>query len=249
MGSIEDVEVADRVHRLNDGIVDFYLVEEGGRLTLVDAGGARHWALFLATLGSIGRRLDDLEAIVLTHAHSDHTGFAERARTEAGAAVHVHTADTEAARTGKTGKSEAGYGRYLLRLEAYKTLFTLSRAGALKIVPIEVVSSFDDGQTIDVPGRPRVVHVPGHTQGSCSILLEDRRALVSGDCLVTRNPFTGRVGPQIMPAGLNEDSAGALRSLDAVANLPADTILPGHGDPWTGEMAEAVRLAKLAGLS
>jgi glyoxylase-like metal-dependent hydrolase (beta-lactamase superfamily II) len=243
------VEVADRVHRLHDGIVDFYLVEEGGRLTLVDAGGSRHWGLFLETVASIGRRLEDLDAIVLTHAHSDHTGFAERARTEADAVVHVHTADTEAARTGRTGKAEVGYGRYLLRLEAYRTLFTLGRAGALKIVPIEVVSAFDDGRTIDVPGKPRAVHVPGHTEGSCAILLEDRRAVVTGDCLVTRNPFTGRVGPQIMPAGLNEDSALALRSLDALAAVPAETILPGHGDPWTGEMGEAVRLARAAGRS
>jgi len=243
------VEVADRVHRLHDGIVNFYLVEEGGRLVLVDAGGVRHWDLLLRTLASIGRRLEDLEAVVLTHAHSDHTGFAERARTEVDAAVHVHAADAEAARTGRTGKAEAGYGRYLLRLEAYRTLFTLGRAGALKIVPIEVVSAFDDGQTIDVPGRPRAVHVPGHTEGSCSILFEDRRAVVTGDCLVTRNPFTGRVGPQIMPAGLNEDSARALRSLEALSTLPADAILPGHGDPWNGDMAEAVRLATSAGTS
>jgi glyoxylase-like metal-dependent hydrolase (beta-lactamase superfamily II) len=243
------VEVADRVHRLSDGIVDFYLVEEGGRLTLVDAGGARHWDLFLRTLRSIGRRLDDLDAVVLTHAHSDHTGFAERARTEADATVHAHAADTEAATTGKTGKAEAGYGKYLLKWEAYRTLLTLSRAGALKVVPIEVVSAFDDGETIDVPGRPRVVHVPGHTDGSCSILFEERRALVTGDCLVTRNPFTGRVGPQIMPAGLNEDSAWALRSLDALVGLPADTLLPGHGDPWVGETSEAVRLARDAGPS
>ena len=243
------MEVADRVHRLHDGIVNFYLVEEGGRLTLVDAGGVRHWELLLRTLTSIGRRLEDLVAVVLTHAHSDHTGFAERARTEAGAAVHVHTADIEAARTGRTGKAEAGYGRYLVRLEAYRTLFTLGRAGALKIVPIEVVSAFDDGETIDVPGRPRAVHAPGHTEGSCAILLEDRRAMVTGDCLVTRNPFTGRVGPQIMPAGLNQDSARALGSLDALTGLPADTVLPGHGDPWTGEMTEAVRLAREAGVS
>jgi glyoxylase-like metal-dependent hydrolase (beta-lactamase superfamily II) len=243
------VEVADRVHRLNDGIVSFYLVEDGGRLTLVDAGGTRHWDLLMRTLASIGRGLDDLESVVLTHAHSDHVGFAERARTEADAGVHVHRSDAEAAKTGVTGKSEAGYGRYLLHLEAYRTLFTLSRAGAMKIVPVQIVSAFEDGRTIDVPGRPRVVHMPGHTEGSCSILLEDRRALVTGDCLVTRNPFTGRVGPQIMPAGLNEDSARALRSLEALATVPADSILPGHGEPWTGEMADVIRLAKVAGPS
>ena len=177
--------------------------------------------------------------------------FAERARTEVDALVHVHAADAETARTGRTGKAETGYGRYLLRLEAYRTLFTLGRAGALKIVPIEVVSAFDDGQTIDVLGRPRAVHVPGHTEGSCSILLEDRRVVVTGDCLVTRNPFTGRVGPQIMPAGVDQDSARALRSLDALSTLPPPRSCPArttldrrHGrGRWSGDERRHVLIA------
>jgi glyoxylase-like metal-dependent hydrolase (beta-lactamase superfamily II) len=243
------MEVAERVHRLHDGIVNFYLVEDGAKLTLIDAGGPKHWGLLSSTLDAIGRHLDDLEAVVLTHAHADHTGFAERARTEAGAGVHVHRAEVEAATTGVAGKPEVGYGRYLLRLEAYRTLFTLSRAGAQRIVPIQVVSAYEDGQTLDVPGRPRVVHAPGHTEGSCALLLEDRRVLVTGDSLVTRNPFTGRVGPQIMPAGLNRDSSLALRSLDALAELPADVLLTGHGEPWTGDLRKAVGLAKAAGRS
>jgi glyoxylase-like metal-dependent hydrolase (beta-lactamase superfamily II) len=243
------VQVADRVHRLNHGIVNFYLVEDGGKLSLVDAGGTRHWDLLVRTLASIGRSLDDLEAVVLTHAHADHTGVAERARSEAGASVRVHRADAGAATTGAAGKAEAGYGRYLVRLEAYRTLVTLSRAGALTIVPVAEVSSFEDGETIDVPGRPRAVLAPGHTEGSCAILLEERRVLLTGDCLVTRNPFTGRVGPQIMPAGLNRDSAMALRSLDVFSPLPVDVILPGHGEPWTGGVAEAVGRAKAAGRS
>lgn len=243
------VHVADRVHRLNDGIVNFYLVEDGGKLTLVDAGGARHWDLLLRTLASIGRRLEDLDAVVLTHAHADHTGVAEQARSEAGASVRVHRADAVAATTGVSGKAEIGYGRYVLRLEAYRTLVTLSRAGGLKIVPVAQVSTFDDGETIDAPGRPRAVHAPGHTEGSCAIHFEDRRVLLTGDCLVTRNPFTGRVGPQIMPAGLNRDSGMALTSLDVFSPLPVDVILPGHGEPWTRGAAEAVSRAKAAGRS
>jgi glyoxylase-like metal-dependent hydrolase (beta-lactamase superfamily II) len=97
-------------------------------------------------------------------------------------------------------------------------------------VPIQVVLAYEDGQTLDVPGHPRVVHTPGHTEGSCALLLEDRRVLLSGDCLVTPNPFTGRVGPQFVPAGLNMDSSRALRSLDILSPLPADTVLPGHGE-------------------
>jgi glyoxylase-like metal-dependent hydrolase (beta-lactamase superfamily II) len=73
--------------------------------------------------------------------------------------------------------------------------------------------------------------------------------LLTGDCLVTRNPFTGRVGPQIMPAGLNGDSGTALTSLDVLSPLPVDVILPGHGEPWTRGAGEAVSRAKAAGRS
>jgi glyoxylase-like metal-dependent hydrolase (beta-lactamase superfamily II) len=243
------VQVADGIHRLTRGVVNFYLIQEGGKLALVDAGAPGDWGLLVRTVGSLGRSLEDLEAVVLTHAHSDHTGFAERARSQAHATAWIHAEDAEVARTGSARKNEAGVGRYLLRIEAYRTLFGLMRRGALKIVPIHEVSTFAHGETLDLPGRPRVVHAPGHTEGSCAIFFEARRALVTGDVLATRNPLTGRTGPQIAPDGLNRDSELALRSLDELASLPAELILPGHGEPWSDGIAEAVRLAKAAGRS
>ncbi len=243
------MQVAEGIHRLTQGVVNFYLLDEGGKLTLVDAGAPGDWVVFTEAVASLGRTLDDLEAVILTHAHSDHTGFAERARVETHADVWIHRDDEAMARSGARPKNQAGVGRYLLRPEAYRTLFGLLRRKGLKVVPIREVSAFDDGEAIDLPGRPRVVHAPGHTAGSCAILFEAQRALVTGDVLGTRNPLTGRVGPQIGPDGLNRDSEQALRSLDRLTDLPADLVLPGHGEPWTDGIAEAVRRAKLAGRS
>jgi glyoxylase-like metal-dependent hydrolase (beta-lactamase superfamily II) len=243
------MQVADGIHRLTQGVVNFYLVEAGGKLTLVDAGAPGDWDTFERAVGSLDRTIADLDAVLLTHAHSDHTGFAEQARTRSQAVVWIHGADAGSARTGAVPKNEAGVGRYLLRLEAYRTLFGLMRRKGLKIVPIHEVSAFGDGETIDVPGGPRIVHTPGHTEGSCAILLEPQRTLITGDALATRNPLTGRTGPQIGPDGLNHDSAQALRSLDALAGLPVDLVLPGHGEPWNDGIAEAVRLAQVAGRS
>src|SRR5262245_333330 len=157
--------VGDGIHRLTNGVVNVYLVEDAGALTLVDAGAPGDWETLVATLGSIGRSPGDIETVLLTHGHSDHTGFAERARSEAGATVRIHEADVERATKGTTSENESGYGRYILRIEAYRTLFGLMRRGGLKIVPVAEVSAFGDGETLDVPGRPRVVHTPGHTEG------------------------------------------------------------------------------------
>jgi hypothetical protein len=52
-----------------------------------------------------------------------------------------------------------------------------------------------------------------------------------------------------MPAALNQDTEEALRSLDRLEGVTAELVLPGHGEPWTQGMAEAVRAARAAGRS
>jgi glyoxylase-like metal-dependent hydrolase (beta-lactamase superfamily II) len=243
------VQVADGIHRLTGGVCNFYLIEDGGKLVLVDAGAPRDWDLLVRTLASLGRGLDSLDAVLITHAHSDHTGVAERARTTAPAPVWLHHADAAVAKGAKPAKNDGKAWSYLLRVEFYRTLVSLARRGATKLIPIGEVSTFAEGETLEVPGRPRVVHAPGHTAGCSALLVEGRRVLLTGDVLATRNPLTGRVGPQIMPSGLNRDTPQALQSLDVPDGIPADVLLPGHGEPWTEGAAEAARLARVAGPS
>jgi glyoxylase-like metal-dependent hydrolase (beta-lactamase superfamily II) len=243
------MQVQEDIHRLTGGIVNFYLIEEGGKLVLVDAGAPGDWDLLVKTLAGLGRGLGDLEAVLLTHAHADHIGVAERARTSAPATVWVHQADKGLATGEKPGRNDGRATSYLLRAAFYRTLFSLARRGATRIVPVKEVSTFADGETLDLPGRPRVVHAPGHTPGSAAVLLERQRVLLTGDALATWNPLTGRPGPQVMPSGLNRDTPQAIRSLDVLDGLPAEVLLPGHGEPWTGGAAEAVRQARAAGPS
>lgn len=243
------MQVSDGIHRLTQGVTNFYLIEESGKYTVVDAGTPGDWAYFARSLAGLGAKLADVDAVLLTHAHPDHTGFADRARTEAGAQVWIHRADEQAARTGQTGKRDGKITSYLLRAAFYRTTISLMRRGGGRMIPIAEVSAFGDGEQIDVPGRPRAVHAPGHTPGSAALLFEDRRILVTGDVLATENALTGRIGPQIMPSGLNEDTDQALTSLDTLLGIDADLLLPGHGDPWAEGVAEAVRQAKAAGRS
>jgi glyoxylase-like metal-dependent hydrolase (beta-lactamase superfamily II) len=244
------VQVADGVHRVTGGVTNFYLIGESGKYTVVDAGTPRDYALLQSSLKELGAQLSDLDAVLITHAHVDHVGFAEQARNEANAAVWAHEADADTARTGKmTWKNEASTFSYVLKPELWRTAFSLLTRGASKAIPIKEVSSFKDGETIDVPGSPRAVHVPGHTPGNCAIFAEKYSALMTGDALCTWNAYTGRTGPQIMPSALNMDSAQAIASLDNLRGLAADVILPGHGDPWTLGVAEALHRAKAAGPS
>ena len=154
----------------------------------------------------------------------------------------------EAARTGKPGwKNEGSTLSYLLRNAFYRTAFSLARRGAVKIIPVKEVSSFADGEVIYVPGSPRALHTPGHTPGSAAIAVEKRNALLAGDAMCTWNPYTGRVGPQIMPSALNMSSAQAIASLDCpacghrrrIASGPRRPLHPRH--PRSGPTSQSRR--------
>lgn len=229
--------------------MNWYIVWDRGKVTLVDAGVPRDWSLFEGALVAGGLSLNAIDSVLLTHAHSDHTGFAERARSEAGATVRIHAADEGVAKGGKAPKNEASATRYLLKRETYRTLLGLAAGGGLRIVPVAEVSTFSDGEVLDVPGRPRVVHVPGHTAGMSALWFEDVSTVCTSDALVTRNVMTGRLGPQVMPASLNVSSAQALESLGRLEETGAELVLPGHGELWRDGVARAVEEARRAGAS
>ena len=129
------MQVADGLYRLTGGVCNFYLIEDGGKLVLVDAGAPRDWGLLARTLASLGRGLDSLDAVLVTHAHSDHIGFAERARTTAEVPVCIHQADAAVAGGAKPGGNDGTARSYLLRVEFYRTLVSLARRGATRLIP------------------------------------------------------------------------------------------------------------------
>jgi glyoxylase-like metal-dependent hydrolase (beta-lactamase superfamily II) len=109
------MEVAEGIHCLTNGVTNFYLIQESGKLVLVDAGAPKDWALFTQAVLGLGRAVEDLDAVLLTHAHTDHTGFAEQARTTTGARVWIHEREVRTALTGKVGPRDGKTSAYLLR--------------------------------------------------------------------------------------------------------------------------------------
>ena len=241
--------IAEGVHRLGSSLINFYLVEDGDRLTVVDAGLPGYRKRLDAALAELGRSLSDVEAVLLTHGHGDHVGFAESVRSEAGVPVYIHEADERLALTGKTPRGERGPVPYLGRPQLWRLLAHGMPNGGLIPAKIAEVTTFGDDATLDVPGRPRVVPTPGHTSGSVTFVLEDRGVALVGDALCTKNPLTGRDSPQIMPGSFTVDVERALDSLKRIESLPVDVLAPGHGDPWTGGPTSAVARARQLGPS
>lgn len=240
-------EVADRIYRLGAELVNWWIVEEGGRLTVVDAGNPNQFEQLPAALTQLGRAMDDVEAVVLTHAHGDHLGSAARIQEISQAAVHVHRDDVALARGEAHREYERHYIRDLGHRFAWSSLLFFLRGGATKAPPVHELAEFGHGETLNLPGRPRVIHTPGHTEGSSCIEFDDRAVLMTGDALVTLSIVTGERDPRIMPGSFNGNSPAALESLNELKGSKAQLILPGHGEPWHGSVDAAVALAQQTG--
>ena len=239
------MRIAPGLHRVGNGQVNAYLVEDGGEVTIVDAGMPGFWADLPSELAAMGRTLDDVRALVLTHGHSDHVGFAERFRVERRITPRIHELDAAMAR-GEVKPQDQQSGK--MRIAALVGFFLLGlRKGALRPKPLAEVATFGDGATLDVPGAPRVIHVPGHSPGSAALQFAGLDALLIGDAIATYAVTSGYAGPQIAP--FTSDPAQALASLSRLDGLEARWTLPGHGEPWTDGVAAALAAvrARVAG--
>ena len=237
-------EVVPRIRTIGDQMVNSYLIEDAGSVLIVDAGVPAYWGALPRELAAMGRTLADVKAVVLTHGHTDHIGFAERAR-RSGIRLLVHELDAALAR-GEVPNPAKGIGP-ARPVPLLKFLWFGARHGALRIPRITAVSTFGDGATLDLPGSPRVILAPGHTPGSAALHLEGHDALLAGDTLCTYAVTTGISGPQLAP--FTADPAQALVSLANLEGLPARHVLPGHGPAWKQGVASAVAQVRRAAAS
>jgi glyoxylase-like metal-dependent hydrolase (beta-lactamase superfamily II) len=239
--------VAPGIHRVEDAYTNWYLVEDDDGVTIVDAGVPTSWSSLRDALREIGRT--DVKALVLTHAHFDHIGFAERARTELRIPVYVHENDvplTHHPLRYSYERSPAWY--FLTQVQALPIVAALVKNRAFWPDRIGSVERFTNG-SLPVPGSPRVLFTPGHTMGHCALHFPDRDAVIAGDAIVMLDPYTAQKGPKLVARAATADVQRNLDSLDAIAGSGATTVLTGHGEPWTSGAEEAVRQARENGSS
>ena len=183
-----------------------------------------------------------VQQILLTHAHIDHLGAAIWFAKTHGTPVYCHPAEVAHARRDYLEQaSPAALMTQAWRPRWLRWSAQVAAKGGLVREGIPAARALTAEIAATLPGRPRALPTPGHTSGHCSYVVD--RVLVTGDALVTGHPLSQRRGPQLLPSVFNHSDDDCARSLSVLAAAGTEILIPGHGDVWTGPIADAARLA------
>jgi glyoxylase-like metal-dependent hydrolase (beta-lactamase superfamily II) len=234
--------VTDSVYFAHTDLVNWTLVADDTGVILIDAGFPGDRDNVLASLREIGFGLDDLRAILLTHAHVDHFGSAIWFAKTRGTPVYCHTDEVGHAKREYLEQAKpVDIAAHAWQPRWLKWSVAISRKGALTHDGIPTAQKLTDDVAAALPGAPIAIPSPGHTGGHCSFVVDG--VLVSGDALVTGHPVATRSGPQLLHRVFNHDQEGCVRSLSTLAMLDTEVLVPGHGRLWRGPIREATAQA------
>lgn len=208
-----------------------YLVV-GDRPILVDTGSRGDAPKIVAGCAAAGVKIRDLALILHTHVHSDHFGNTVDLAAEAGCPVAYHPGDRPIAIRGDNGplRGVGLRGRILARLLAHLPFRTCA-------ADIDA----EDGVRLDEFGiAGSVLHTPGHTPGSISVVLD------SGEVIIGDVIMGGWAGGAIRPTKPNfhyfaDDLPTAMNSVDCILAAASGRMFVGHGGPIAHEAVKRWR--------
>ncbi|GGQ34208.1 MBL fold metallo-hydrolase [Streptomyces mutabilis] len=238
-------QVADGTYLVHGGHTNWVILTDGDAVTLIDTGYPGDRRLLLDSLAAVGGSPEAVAAVLITHAHNDHLGSAQYLRAAHGIPVLLHPAEVPHARRDFLQQvSVRTVLRNARRPGVLPWALHVLRSGGTERHPVLSPEPFTGDGALDLPGRPVPVHTPGHTDGHCVYHLPDAGVVVSGDALVSAHATSRIAGPQLLPGMFHHDRPRVLASLDVIAELDADVLLPGHGPVHRGLVKEAARQAR-----
>ncbi|NEB22580.1 MBL fold metallo-hydrolase [Streptomyces coelicoflavus] len=238
-------QVADGTYLVHGGHTNWVILTDGDAVTLVDTGYPGDRRALLDSLAAVGSSPEAVAAVLITHAHNDHLGSAEYLRATHGTPVLLHEAEVPHARRDFLQQVSVGTVlRNAWRPGVLPWMAHVLRTGGTEQHPVTGPAAFPADGALDLPGRPVPVHTPGHTDGHCVYHLPDAGVVISGDALVSGHAISRIEGPQLLPDLFHHDRAGAVASLDVIAGLEGDVLLPGHGPVHRGPVKDAAGLAR-----
>ena len=202
-----------------------YALAVDGGVALIDTCMPGSEAMIEAQLRAAGYSLSDLRAIMLTHAHFDHTGSAAALAARSGAEVLAHRGDVPYIE----GAAPLPYPSWFQRASMGLAEGLLGDA-----IHCQVTRTLEDGEVLEELGGLEVLHVAGHTPGSICLYQPEQQALFSGDLLVHSQRFSAYAAVRFSIPQFSVDPEEARRSARRLLELPIEVLCCGHGEPVVG---------------
>ncbi|WP_134715612.1 MBL fold metallo-hydrolase [Saccharomonospora xinjiangensis] len=221
---MEIIEVMPRLHLLRFEVGQCYIWQDADGATLVDAGPQGHGDDIADALDSIVGSRSALHTVVLTHSHGDHTGSLAEIRRLTGATVLAHPLEADCVRGLRAPSPPV--------LQDWERPLFEAVGGHLAGPPAEVDAMVEHGDVLR--GGLRVVHVPGHTEGSIAVYEPEEKVLFAGDTLASHE------GTMILGV-FNLDLARLAESARSLSEMDVEVACFGHGDPVVGGAAQELR--------
>jgi len=200
------------------GVNVVLIVEE--ELTLIDAGIPGGTPGIVELVRRLGRSVEEISTVIITHNHFDHIGGLPELRRLTDVSVIMHRAGLA------DGHSEEPYPEGLRRLLRVFLRSPMRRRFVLESGDVDVQVS--GGEVLPPLGGLEVIHTPGHTPGSISLYSAKRRLVFIGDALRRHRRKLD------MPAKMvSTDLTEAVESIRKLAQLDFEVLVPGHGRPVT----------------
>ncbi len=198
--------------------VKSYLLYNHDTVVMVDTGHKNTTRSLLTGLAEISKQPADVDLIILTHTHFDHAGGAKEIRELTGAPLAVHKEEAGFLKRGKTPfpRGTRWKGKLMVLIGR---IFARGMSKYPPVTPDILIEEELDLSAYGIPGK--VVHTPGHTSGSVSVLLETGEALVGDNVL-------GLSFKTHYPPFAN-DKAGVLDTWQLYIDHGMKTLLPAHG--------------------
>jgi hydroxyacylglutathione hydrolase len=217
--------MAEETHVINLGFVNAFLVKTDDGFILIDTGVAQRWARLEGELLRAGCLPNNLKLVIITHGDFDHTGNCAELQQKYGAKIAMHPDDLEMARNGARAKR---HGKGLVSSLLLK--LTERMGGDFRTFEPDIL--LENGQQLTQYGfAAKVLHTPGHTKGSISILTESGE-LFCGDTL----------GNYTKPASAPfiENDEELQKSIATLKGTNAHIIYAGHGKPFLFEAISSI---------
>jgi len=216
------MKIIDNVFIVPGVVANPYLIVDPDGLTVIDTGLPHSEKKILAYVTSLGKRVQDVKRIIITHADFDHIGGLAALQAATGARTYASRIEADAIARGKSSREINPSGFSLRRV-----LFALIRP-FIKATPVKVDEILAEGDTLPVLGGLRVVETPGHTPGHISLFAPSAKVLFCGDSMVS-----DQNGLQGSRPGITWDETKARESERKQATLGANIVCSGHGSVVT----------------